>query len=76
MRSALFIGVDAVLVNSKKACGLTPTVSKVSSGAVEFLPIYYVKAITKLLGHHSMKKFKIITTDIPQNQDEFLPRHV
>jgi tRNA G18 (ribose-2'-O)-methylase SpoU len=41
----MFIGVDGVLVNQKNACGLTPTVTKVSSGALEFIPLYEVKFI-------------------------------
>ena len=40
LRSAMFMGVDGIIVNRKDACGLTPTVSKVSSGALEFLPLY------------------------------------
>jgi len=43
LRSAMFIGVDGVIVNRKNACGLTPVVSKVSSGALEFIPLYSVK---------------------------------
>ncbi len=41
----MFIGVDGVLVNATNACGLTPTVSKVSSGALEFIPLYSVKFV-------------------------------
>ena len=47
LRSAMFLGVDAVIVNKRNACGLTPTVSKVSSGALEFLPIYSIKFVSK-----------------------------
>jgi tRNA G18 (ribose-2'-O)-methylase SpoU len=49
LRSAMFLGVDAVIVNKRNACGLTPTVSKVSSGALEFLPIYSIKFVSKFL---------------------------
>jgi 21S rRNA (GM2251-2'-O)-methyltransferase len=45
----MFLGVDAVVVNKLNACGLTPTVSKVSSGALEFLPLYSVKFVSKFL---------------------------
>ena len=46
LRSAFFIGVDGVIVNKKNACGLTPVVSKVSSGALEFIPLYTVKFVS------------------------------
>ena len=45
----MFIGVDGVIVNQTNACGITPTVSKVSSGAVEFIPLYSVKFVKKFL---------------------------
>jgi len=45
LRSAMFFGIDGVIVNKKNACGLTAAVSKVSSGALEFLPIYTVKFV-------------------------------
>lgn len=41
----MFIGVDGVLVNATNACGLTPTVSKVSSGALEFIPLYSIRFV-------------------------------
>lgn len=71
----MFIGVDAIVVNQKDACGLTPVVSKVSSGALEFLPLYAVKYVGVFLEdaitpNHN---FKIISTNIneetkPNNQ--------
>ena len=74
MRSAMFLGVDAVLVNRKKACGLTPSVSKVSSGALEFMPVYFVKAVTKFLDNKDVKGYKIISTDINDEKLEILDK--
>jgi len=66
LRSAFFIGVDGVIVNKANACGLTPVVSKVSSGAVEFIPIYSVKFVSHFF--EDAKKdplnFKIISTNL------------
>lgn len=65
LRSSMFLGVDAVIVNKKDAPGLTPTVSKVSSGALEFLPIYSVKFVKNFL--EDLKKnegFLIVSTNI------------
>jgi tRNA G18 (ribose-2'-O)-methylase SpoU len=62
----MFIGVDGVIVNRQNACGLTPTVSKVSSGALEFTPLHSVKFMSKFL--EDAKKdpynFKIISTNL------------
>ena len=61
----MFLGVDAILVNKTDACGLTPVVSKVSSGALEFLPIYSVKFVTKFLETMD-RSFKVISTNIDE----------
>lgn len=48
LRTAMFLGlVNHVVVNKRNACGLTPTVSKVSSGALEFMDIKQVKFVSK-----------------------------
>mmetsp|Transcript_12725 Transcript_12725/g.21448 ORF Transcript_12725/g.21448 Transcript_12725/m.21448 type:complete len:227 (+) Transcript_12725:116-796(+) len=73
LRSAMFLGVDAIIVNKKDACGLTPTVSKVSSGALEFLPIYSVKFVKDFLA--DLKKnqdFLIVSTNIDEDGKEIL----
>lgn len=69
------MGVDGIIVNQKDACGLTPAVSKVSSGALEFLPLFTVKFVSKFL--EEVKSFKepyrIISTNIDTESgvDEF-----
>ena len=62
----MFIGVDAIIVNQNNACGLTPAVSKVSSGALEFVPLYAVKFVKPFFldAQTSSMKFKVISTDI------------
>ena len=72
MRSAIFIGVDGIIVNKTNACGLTATVSKVSSGALEFLPLYSVKFVKKFLEDaiSPPHNFKIISTNV--NEEEKL----
>lgn len=39
-RSALFLGIDAIIVNNKNKCPLSPAVNKVSAGAIEYLQFY------------------------------------
>ncbi len=62
----MFIGVDGVIVNKANACGLTPVVSKVSSGAVEFIPIYSVKFVSHFFDDAKKDplNFKIISTNL------------
>ena len=68
MRSALFIGVDGVIVNKENACGLTATVSKVSSGALEVMPLYSVKFVKPFLEEATQKlNSKVISTNISED---------
>jgi len=64
----MFVGVDGIIVNRKDACGLTPAVSKVSSGALEFQLLYQVKFMKPFLEEAVSPKynFKIISTNIDE----------
>lgn len=68
----MFIGVDGILVNHRNACGLTPTVSKVSSGALEFIPLYSVRFVSKFMedSQKGLHKFKVISTDIQSSNED------
>jgi len=78
----MFIGVDGVIVNRQNACGLTPTVSKVSSGALEFMPLHSVKYMSEFLkdAKKDPYNFKIISTNledeiaITEEDDDVDPR--
>ncbi len=67
----MFIGVDGIIVNQKNACGLTSTVSKVSSGALEFIPLYSVRFVSKFMedAQAGLHNFKIISTDIQSSNE-------
>ena len=77
LRSAFFIGVDGIIVNKMNACGLTPVVSKVSSGALEFIPLYTVKFVSHFF--EDAKKdplnFKIISTALSDMGDDIEKTH-
>ena len=60
----MFLGVTGVAVNKLNACGLTPVVSKVSSGAVEFMPIHSVKFVSKFLSEAKIDGYKIVSTNL------------
>jgi len=69
----MFLGVDSIIVNKRNACGLTPTVSKVSSGALEFMPIYSVKFVSKFLIEAQQKlNYNIISTNLDDESAEFI----
>jgi predicted rRNA methylase len=70
LRSAMFLGVDGIIVNQKDACGLTPAVSKVSSGALEFMPLFSIKFVKNFLEDSKKLGFKIISTNIDDEGDE------
>jgi len=72
LRSAMFFGIDGVIVNKKNACGLTSAVSKVSSGALEFLPIYSVKFVKNFMeeAEKAPNNFKIISTNISEEESD------
>ena len=74
LRSAMFIGVDGVIVNKTNACGLTPVVSKVSSGALEFIPLYNVKFVSHFFedAKKAPLNFKVISTNLEDNSSDFV----
>jgi len=49
LRTALFLGVDGVLVSEKNSCPLTPAVSKASAGAMEQLPVHCARNLVRAL---------------------------
>ena len=65
----MFIGVDGIIVHRKDACGLTPAVSKVSSGAIEFQLLYQVKFMKPFLEEavSSRYNFKVISTNVDED---------
>ena len=49
LRSAYFFGISRVIQKKKNSCPVTPAVSKVSAGAVEFMDTYTVKYMDDFL---------------------------
>jgi 23S rRNA (guanosine2251-2'-O)-methyltransferase len=50
LRSADAAGVHGVIITKDQAVGITPTVSKVASGAAETVPLYKVTNLARALG--------------------------
>lgn len=49
LRSAEFFGVDGVVLSKKESCKLTPTVSHISAGAVEYLNLFRAGSMVQFL---------------------------
>ena len=69
----MFLGVTGVAVNKLNACGLTPVVSKVSSGALEFMPIHSVKFVAKFFQEAKKQGYKIVSTNLADDSSDSLP---
>ncbi|KAI8347612.1 Alpha/beta knot methyltransferase [Choanephora cucurbitarum] len=60
LRTAYFFGVDGVLLCSKNSAPLSSTVSKVSSGALEWMDIYSTPNLVKFLKESNQHGWEII----------------
>jgi 21S rRNA (GM2251-2'-O)-methyltransferase len=69
IRSAFFLGSDAVLMNKNNKPPLSATVCKVSSGASECLDLFAVKNIRKFLNQAINTKWTVVTTSIEKDHD-------
>lgn len=70
LRSAMFIGVDAIVVNKLNSCGLTPVVSRVSSGALEFTELYQVKFVSNFLLEARKLGWNIVSTNLSEEPSD------
>ena len=62
LRSATYFGVDNILATKSHCCGLTPTVSKASAGAMEWTPVYDVGNMIRFLKQKSGEGWDVIGT--------------
>ncbi|EDV23695.1 uncharacterized protein TRIADDRAFT_37807 [Trichoplax adhaerens] len=62
IRTAALMGVNRVVVNSRKTARLSAVVSKASAGAMEVYPIYAVKNLSKYLDYLVENDWNIIGT--------------
>jgi 23S rRNA (guanosine2251-2'-O)-methyltransferase len=63
LRTADAVGVHGVIIPKRRAVGLTPTVSKVSAGAIEYVPVARVTNIVQTIEYLKNKNIWIIGTD-------------
>ncbi len=67
LRTAEAAAVDGVLLGSRRACPVTPTVDKASAGAARLLPITRVRNLAHTLNELRESKIKIIGTSPESN---------
>ncbi|XP_057295514.1 rRNA methyltransferase 1, mitochondrial-like isoform X2 [Hydractinia symbiolongicarpus] len=65
IRSAYYFGVDKIIVGNRNSCGLTPTVSKASAGAMEWAQVYGVDSMEKFLKQSVKLNWDVIGTSKP-----------
>jgi 21S rRNA (GM2251-2'-O)-methyltransferase len=69
IRSAFFLGSDAILLNKKNKPPISSTVCKVSSGASECAELFAVKSVKKFLNGALSKGWTVVTTCIEKEHD-------
>lgn len=69
LRTAFFLGVDYILVNSIKKPIISPTISKISSGSVECINLYEVPHLKSFVNEAVNKGWKVITSQIETHKD-------
>lgn len=69
LRTADAVGVAAVIIGKHRSIGLTPTVAKVSTGAIETVPVCEVTNLAKACDYLKQKGFWIIGADNDETVD-------
>lgn len=69
LRTADAAGIQAVIAPRDKACGLTPVVRKVASGAAETVPFVQVTNLARTLQSLKDRNIWLIGTDLDTEQD-------
>ncbi|QPG74113.1 hypothetical protein FOA43_001435 [Brettanomyces nanus] len=71
LRSAYFLGADFVVMSEKNCASLTPLVSKTSSGAMEFLPIFFSAKPLKFFEDSSHNGWSIVSSLAPSHVNKY-----
>ncbi len=75
LRSASGAGAHGVIIKKRHATGLTPTVAKVSAGAIEHVPVAEVANITQTLKQLKEKGYWVAGADGHKAQDYRYPAY-
>jgi 23S rRNA (guanosine2251-2'-O)-methyltransferase len=69
MRTADAVGAHGIIIPKRRAVGLTSTVAKVSTGAIEYIPVVRVTNIARTIDDLKEKGVWIAGTDAKGSQD-------
>ena len=69
LRTCDAIEVDGVIIGKKRSVGLTPTVAKVSTGAIDHVKVAQVTNLSRTLDDLKKQGFWVIGCDLNESQD-------
>lgn len=69
LRTCDAIEVDGVIIGKNRSVGLTPTVAKVSTGAIDYIKVAQVTNLSRTLDELKKKGFWIVGCDLQESQD-------
>ncbi|MCD8029261.1 MAG: 23S rRNA (guanosine(2251)-2'-O)-methyltransferase RlmB [Erysipelotrichaceae bacterium] len=69
LRTCDAIEVDGVIIGKNRSVGLTPTVAKVSTGAIDYVKVAQVTNLSRTLEELKKKGYWIVGCDLHESQD-------
>ena len=69
LRTCDAIEVDGVIIGKKRSVGLTSTVAKVSTGAIDYVKVAQVTNLSRTLDDLKAKGFWVVGCDLDESQD-------
>lgn len=69
LRTCDAIEVDGVIIGKNRSVGLTPTVAKVSTGAIDHVKVAQVTNLSRTLDDLKKKGFWVVGCDLDESQD-------
>ncbi len=69
LRTSDAIEVDGVIIGKNRSVGLTPTVAKVSTGAIDYVKVAQVTNLSRTLEDLKKRGFWVVGCDLNESQD-------
>jgi 23S rRNA (guanosine2251-2'-O)-methyltransferase len=69
IRTAVGFGVDAIIIKKDRQVAVTPTVAKIASGALDYMPIIQVINLSQTIMTLKQQRFWIVATSLEGSQD-------
>ncbi len=71
VRTAAAAGFDGILVSNHRSCPITPTVEKISSGAINHIPIIKTSSLSASIDELKRNDFWVIATQMQADDNYF-----